>query len=575
MTISKTDRLPVDGFKNLLIKRPVMKFLKRLFFKPFHLLSNNPIIFNEFVKQFRSGRFFIMLFLLLVVGSVVVVWFWSTPNQSNFPSGRKLFFALVTGEIIAIFLMLPAIVAHSLIVEKDRNTLPLLLTTPLGAGKILAGKLISTLGIVVLLIMASWPLISMCLARGGVAPWEVLVFAFALVYISFVVSSFAAFHAMRTKTIFRTLITTQVSMFLIFIVLGFALTFASGIMIGLFEIFFNLLSQLSKFEDFLGFFRTSMKTLFFIINFILLSAIPLWTLYLSKNRLDDIEPKVTEQWEFIERPSFQIGQVVAYEEDKKEIKHSYWERQEGKNPFYLRERLGYTASHSPMSVPSWYLIALLAHVLFILTPIQGGRWVAVIVFLFIAQIAPIYAATLFAGERENYTWELLITTVSKSTTLLNGKMLGALYQTAVRVSLMFYPPFLLAITLTSLLRTRGGEIPGPPPESLLIYTIILGGQVLFIMSLTSYLSLCLERVNHVLTRSWCIIASYCIIPYLLVPIFEQNQLGGLTTLTKAISPIYLIQNNPSAMLLIVYLLLILTGSIFYYLLSLAVLQKNR
>ncbi|MEW6235657.1 MAG: ABC transporter permease [Candidatus Omnitrophota bacterium] len=541
-------------------------------------LASNPIILQEFVKQLRSGRFFVMLAFILGAGTLAVALFWQTPNYNNYPAGRRLFSALVAGETLAALLMLPAMMAHSLIVERDRDTLPLLLATPLGPGRIILGKLLSTLGIMLLLIAATYPLIGVCLARGGVAPWEVLASAIFLIYLSFVLACFAAYHALASTTIFRAIFTTQATLFLFFASLGFALVFASGILYGFCLAAMRVLGFILPLGKYIPMMSKILLILFGGVGFIVLTSIPVWLLSQARKRLQTLEPKTPSIWTLEIHPSFQYGQVV--EEEKKVTLRSRWLLREGGNPFYLRERLGYSAAHTPFTIPSWYLIALASHILFILTPIEQGRWVAAAVLLFSAQFAPIYAGTLFAGEKEIGTWDLLLTTISRSRTLLNGKMLGALHQAGLRTAAMFYPPFILAAILTKILSAQGSDIHGPTFFLLAAFTVIIGTQTLFLIAMTSYLSLRFERVNRVLLWSWILFIGYCAAPYLLAPIAIQNGYHGIGFFLYALSPLHLILSISSLWethweIILIYFFVFMAGGGIFYRLSLHYLKNSR
>jgi len=557
-------------------------------FSPFHWLrrlasglnslASNPIIHHEFVKQLRSGRFFVMLAFVLGVGTFAVASFWQTPNSNNNPAGRRLFTALLTGEFLVILLMMPALIAHSLIVERDRDTLPLLLATPLGAGRIMMGKLLSTLGIMLLLIVATYPLIGVCLARGGVAPWEVLASAIFLIYLSFVLACFAAYHAMASATIFRAILTTQATLFIFFVSLGFALIFASGILYGFCAAALRVLGFILPLGKYYPVLMKILLMLFGSVGFIALTSIPVWLLVQSRHRLQSLEPKIPSLWAIEIHPSFQYGQVV--EEEKKVLIRSRWFLRDGDNPFYLRERLGYSASQAPFTIPSWYLIALVSHILFILTPIQQGRWVAAIVLLFTAQFAPIYAGTLFAGEKEIGTWDLLLTTISRSRRLLNGKLLGALHQAGLRTAAMFYPPFILAAVLTKLLAAQGSDIHGPTFFLLAVLTVIILAQTLFLTAFAAYLSLRFERVNRVLLWCWMIFIGYCAFPYLFSPIANQHGYHVFSYFLYALSPAHLVFNigglgKTQLEIVMIYILVFLGGAGIFYGLSLRYLNKNR
>ena len=86
---------------------------------------------------------------------------------------------------------------------------------------------------------------------------------------------------------------------------------------------------------------------------------------------------------------------------------------------------------------------------------------AIFTLIFIAQIVPAYAGPLFAREKERETWDLLLTTITHSRMLLNGKLAGALYQCLFRAGILFGVPFLLSSLLFGFIQLWG-LASGPP-----------------------------------------------------------------------------------------------------------------
>ena len=77
----------------------------------------------------------------------------------------------------------PAMTAGAISLEREKQTLELLVTTPLGTLALVLGKLFSALTYVFLLILASIPLASIVFTFGGVGPEDLVrgyVFLFAL-----------------------------------------------------------------------------------------------------------------------------------------------------------------------------------------------------------------------------------------------------------------------------------------------------------------------------------------------------------------------------------------------------------
>ncbi len=86
---------------------------------------------------------------------------------------RALFDIFFLGQFFLVALMAPAFAAGSITGEKERKTYELLLASPLRPGTILVGKLMSSLGYLVILIISSIPLMILCYLLGGLLLSEI------------------------------------------------------------------------------------------------------------------------------------------------------------------------------------------------------------------------------------------------------------------------------------------------------------------------------------------------------------------------------------------------------------------
>ncbi len=88
--------------------------------------------------------------------------------------GRVIFGAILAVQTLLTLLLAPALTSGSISMEREKQTLELLITTPVSTLGMVVGKLISSLGYVFLLIVASVPLMSLVFTFGGVAPDDVM-----------------------------------------------------------------------------------------------------------------------------------------------------------------------------------------------------------------------------------------------------------------------------------------------------------------------------------------------------------------------------------------------------------------
>jgi ABC-type transport system involved in multi-copper enzyme maturation permease subunit len=139
-------------------------------------LRANPIMVKELRSRMRGARAFIVLTGVLVLLAGVSYLFYrivlSATRYSNSPIGPQigytLLLVLMLVEMLIVCFVTPAVTAGAISGEKEKLTYEMLFATPLRPVAILWGKLLSALGYVFLLLLASVPLASLVFVYGGV-----------------------------------------------------------------------------------------------------------------------------------------------------------------------------------------------------------------------------------------------------------------------------------------------------------------------------------------------------------------------------------------------------------------------
>jgi len=154
------------------------------FLAPRRLLGRfaNPLAGKELLARMRGPRTFVIVTLLLLPLAAVAAGLYamiasasSSDTSTNTPVG-KLFFAAVTAvELGLICLLAPALTADLISGERERQTLDLLLVTPLSRRQIVIGKLVAALGSLLLLIILALPIQAVAILIGGIGLEELLV----------------------------------------------------------------------------------------------------------------------------------------------------------------------------------------------------------------------------------------------------------------------------------------------------------------------------------------------------------------------------------------------------------------
>jgi len=95
--------------------------------------------------------------------------------------GHALFSGILIVQTLLVLVLAPAFTSGAISMEREKQTLELLITTPLSTLGMVVGKLLSALAYVFLLIVASIPLMAIVFAFGGIGP-EDLVRAYLLLF---------------------------------------------------------------------------------------------------------------------------------------------------------------------------------------------------------------------------------------------------------------------------------------------------------------------------------------------------------------------------------------------------------
>jgi ABC-type transport system involved in multi-copper enzyme maturation permease subunit len=132
--------------------------------------------------------------------------------------GQGIFAALLMLETLQVAFLAPAATAGAISLEREKQTLELLIVTPISSIAIVLGKLVSALVYVWLLIAASIPLTAVVFVYGGVAPDDVLRGYLVLVVTAL---GFGAFGLLASSLVKRTQAATAISVFgVLFVSIG-------------------------------------------------------------------------------------------------------------------------------------------------------------------------------------------------------------------------------------------------------------------------------------------------------------------------------------------------------------------
>lgn len=167
----------------------------------------NPLASKELLARMRGPRTFVIVTLELLPLAAIAAGLYSmvaaassSDVSSNTPVG-KLFFAAITAvELGLICLLAPALTADLISGERERQTLDLLLVTPLSRRQIVVGKLVAALGSLLLLIVLALPIQAVAVLIGGVGLEELLVGLLILVLTATTYGCVGLYWSARLRT---------------------------------------------------------------------------------------------------------------------------------------------------------------------------------------------------------------------------------------------------------------------------------------------------------------------------------------------------------------------------------------
>jgi ABC-type transport system involved in multi-copper enzyme maturation permease subunit len=140
----------------------------------------NPVLARELKQRMRGRHVWLVLTLYLTVLAVILRWIYvASSSDGSFDGGVDLLASATAGRAIfqwLLFFMLllvcfivPGLTAGAISGERERRTMIALQLTLLRPRSIVAGKLLASLAFVVLLIVASLPLVTVPFLVGGVS----------------------------------------------------------------------------------------------------------------------------------------------------------------------------------------------------------------------------------------------------------------------------------------------------------------------------------------------------------------------------------------------------------------------
>lgn len=146
------------------------------------LVIGNPIISREMKVRMRFARAFwlqgaYLLFLIAIVSMAYhfIVAIQPLRHPAELQERLQVFYYTLLYSLVGIVVLIaPALTASAISFERERRTLDLLLTTPLRPMQILFGKLLASYAFLLLLLVLSMPVVTVCIIVGGATVGDLL-----------------------------------------------------------------------------------------------------------------------------------------------------------------------------------------------------------------------------------------------------------------------------------------------------------------------------------------------------------------------------------------------------------------
>jgi len=142
----------------------------------------NPVYKRETTVSSRSFRLALILAIFnTILALVVLLNMYSVVErvkltaEIQYSSFTNLYVFVAAVEFVMLMFIMPALTAGSISGERERQTLDILLTTTLKPWEIIWGKFTSSFGTMFLMIMSSFPLLSVSFVYGGVMIHDVFI----------------------------------------------------------------------------------------------------------------------------------------------------------------------------------------------------------------------------------------------------------------------------------------------------------------------------------------------------------------------------------------------------------------
>lgn len=394
-----------------------MRFFGRLRFRPV-----SPVFFKEMVTMARGRRYYFVRALLIGVLLFFISTSWNAGRNGPLGMidtswvGAQLFEMFSIVQLFAVLILVPALTAPVVAVEKQRETLGLLMMTNLSAANLILDKFLSRFVMLICLLLSGVPIFLCLLAFGGVTPEQIgVAYAYILATALFC-SGIGLFWSTVASRHHTALITTYVSM----IAYTFFWIFVTEVVDAIDDEIIPYVLPLVGWDS-------SSSEVSAVVVFCAISCLVfLASLMICLRILPGMASQTGRPW--IKRVFARVNDffhminftgVVVWQEKRKI----------GNDPLYWKEVRGHFFASRMFLVRATYVLFIVSTVLLVAGGFDvesTGLLVLGLSHISMMLIALVSSAVSFSGERERHSFDVLMSTPVEAARVVRAKIAGVL-----------------------------------------------------------------------------------------------------------------------------------------------------
>ncbi|MCR5639552.1 MAG: ABC transporter permease [Lachnospiraceae bacterium] len=184
----------------------------------------NPLFERSMKQNARMKRtlMLIVTFEALLAGFGLFFYYVAFDYHMNASINYRMVFyifdILTLAELVMVFLVVPVFTAGAISMERERQTLDVLISTGVSPFKLIVEKLLSTVALVAIMGFASLPILAIVYSVGGVGVDQIIGVVVLMIAAAILFGSIGIFFSTICNTTMVAIVSTYVTMILIFLI---------------------------------------------------------------------------------------------------------------------------------------------------------------------------------------------------------------------------------------------------------------------------------------------------------------------------------------------------------------------